>query len=270
MTQFNESDHPRISNGTFTDKPQSAPEVTPLGERPVFTIRAENGNEYVTAAGSADEALRQYLSGLDPNEEGTYPAAITQEGDEAGVVVFTNMYGDAKTLEELRHAHSSLDGWEAKIEPLVDVPELHEGTAVLDSIREGLADGTHRVSLVELARAEDGNLNLEITVEDNLLWNDLFTEAELDEHSDLVKEVYQEWFNAGLDGDEWDAQSVTLNVPIKDGEHTETLLFSKGYGAHAKFLNETDPGTFGSPYIGAEIRKRIDERIAARKEAASV
>lgn len=94
--------------------------------------------------------------------------------------------------------------------------------------------------------------------------------AELDTHRTIVEDVYREWFEAEIVVDDdhgWDEASVYLSVQVPRNEARERALADGPiWDASAKYLNETDPGTYGALFVGAEIRRRID----AAKEAQNV
>lgn len=94
--------------------------------------------------------------------------------------------------------------------------------------------------------------------------------AELDKHRNIVEDVYREWFDAEIEVDsehDWDEASVYLSVQVPRNEARERALADGPiWDASAKYLSETDPGTYGALFVGAEIRRRID----AAKEAQNV
>ena len=256
----------------FGVKQQTAPTDT-IGEASYFMVETEGQGEHVFHAADADAAMRAYLAAADLTVEGSYPLRVVREGDEnPGLTIVENMYGDVKTLEELRHTHSSLDGWETRIDPLLDFSDVADGDVLdLDGVREALTaspgDGPYMVD----AAIDSNNssvVNVSVFLKENLLWDDMFTEEELNEHHEIVDDVYSEWFGVtDLDGDEWENVDVNLQIQVPLAEASQRIIAARAWGAYAKFRNETDPGTFGSPYVGHEIRKRIDAAIAQKEEA---
>ena len=251
--------------GSFAPHERSQSEATiPL---PYFIIETEGGAEHVIEAADADAALKAYLAAADLTQEGTYPTRLVQEGDEnPGITVAEDLYGSVRTLEQLRAHHSSLDGYTFITDPLLEFTDAEERID-LDDVREALtASPGDGPSLVDAALDYDDptKVNVDVMVTENLMWNDLFTEDELNEHSDIVDAVYLEWFNAEVSGDEWDGLDVTIRVQVPVEEASERIIIDRAYNMYAKYRNETDPGTYGSEYVGNEIRRRID---AAQLEA---
>lgn len=105
-----------------------------------------------------------------------------------------------------------------------------------------------------------------VNVFDDLLWRGDFTEEELDEHYEIVEDVYRTHFGGYINvPDSWDNIDVTLRRSIPREGLTEEAAHEAAWESYAKWLNETDPGTFGSPYIGTELRRRIDVANEARQ-----
>lgn len=138
----------------------------------------------------------------------------------------------------------------------IDLPEIAEW------LTETTGDGPY---LVDAAPSvEEGKIDVCVGITDNLMWRGDFTEADLDENYTIVADVYREWFNAEINVDEgWDSFDVMLSVTADSEGATALLLLEASRPAYAKFRNETDPGTFGSPYVGTEIRRRIDAASTA-------
>lgn len=156
---------------------------------------------------------------------------------------------------------------ETIIMPRTDYPEE---PVELENVREWLTvapgDGPAQVELV-FQDDEPSTALIDIHTYENFLWQgDEFTGDELSEHLSIVEDVYREWFGAEIDVyDDWDNVRVTLSSKIDRHRATNLLILEQAHSSYAKFRAETDPGSFGSPYVGKEIRRRIDEAVAAQE-----
>lgn len=130
-------------------------------------------------------------------------------------------------------------------------------------------DDTVHVSSATVFGTDEDNSQVCLDVVDNLLWREQFTEEELDEHFDIVQATYHEWFGADIDtsADGWEHFEVRMGADVPNSELTRERADSEVGDMISGFANKTDPGTFGHPYIGDEIRHRIDQ-ANARKETA--
>lgn len=191
--------------------------------------------------------------------------------NEPGHLLVLEHDGSFLTISELDERGISLADCNGHDEKLLGLSPDGEESIYLDSVRTWLSDGGNPVEEV-LAYSASGPgymTGIDVTVYENMLWSDRFTEEELNEHADIVGDVYREWFGAELeDGDAWESVCVTFKSTIDNHRATPLLILEQAHNQYAKYLNETDPGTFGSPYVGTEIRRRIDERIADRERAA--
>jgi hypothetical protein len=113
MTNFSDADHPRVDNGTFTDKPQTSPEIPPLeGDRvaefgDVFTAVPfgpdgdtvhQDYESALAAAGGDDHRVFTVVDGGYPDGDGKV-WVFDNDGDEHIV--------QAETEDEAREmAHS--------------------------------------------------------------------------------------------------------------------------------------------------------------------
>lgn len=126
---FNETDHPRIADGTFTEKPHSAPEATveqePLTDRIAEYLEAydaaaaeyeENGEGYGRDADDAYEAWEDFQtdnSGL----------AYTLLEDAKGEIERLRAELAKRTVPDALRARIDLEFLNSDDEPLVYVPE---------------------------------------------------------------------------------------------------------------------------------------------------
>lgn len=289
VMSFEPNQHPRVAagNGTksgqFTEKQRDAatvnltPAVTAADVR--YTLHHTNGDgktAYVEfERGTSLNDVLEFALAFDPSSElqlsadvtsgpqnremplprGNDTVAVARVGDD--YIAMSDLHGRGMTLFNVD---------EIIADKKIRVPSADSGDPVeLDNVRQWLGDSPgDGPSTVELIRSDDDDetANLEISTYENFLWfEDEFTPEELDANQDIVEEVYAEWFGASLysDGD-WRSTHVTITTQLPVAHATELLALERAWGPWAKFRNETDPGTFGSPYVGAEIRKRIDER----------
>ncbi|MBN9214153.1 MAG: hypothetical protein J0J04_04935 [Microbacterium sp.] len=193
----------------------------------------------------------------------------------AGSLLVLEHDSNYMTLSDLDGRGLTLFDVTAESDPLI-TPDAHypEGPIDLDEVRKALTespgDGPSHVELIFPPDRPDVAF-IDVHVYEDFLWDDRFTAEELTEHQEIVEAVYSEWFGAELDNaTDWDSTRVTLTSEIDRHRATKLLILEKAWGQYAKFRNETDPGTFGSPYVGAEIRRRIDEAKAAAEENAAL
>ena len=193
--------------------------------------------------------------------------------------------GDAVTAEEMDKRGVSLTQLEGmKVEPFIDFGRHEDGD--LPHAEKWASDGGFYISNIYAVRDDEtGGRHIDIGINEDFLWNaesqcpdseydddsDLDPdddrpaavqryEAWLDKNEDIVKEVYLEWFNADVDAPSWDAATITLRKTVPFERFTESLIIEDIYPLLAKHANETDPGTFGSPYIMGEVRRRVEAR----------
>lgn len=239
---------------------------------------------------------RTYASGLRPKTGESLPAiAIRAEGSDISVtlpfegegrIVGWTSHGDAVTAEEMDNKGVSLTQLEgAKVEPFIDLGPYDEGE--LPRLEQWARDSDYEISTVYVTRDDvTGGRNIDIGINTNLTWDaeGQFPDEDFDDDSDLdpdddrspaeqryerwldeneetVKEVYLEWFNADIDvPDTWEAATVTLRKTVPYERFTDSLVIEDVYPTLAEFSNRTDPGTFGSPYVMTEIRRRVEQR----------
>lgn len=205
-------------------------------------------------------------------------------GDDGRIVGWHR--GEAVAAEEMDGRGISLAQCDSvSTEPFIDMGRYGEGD--LQRVEELIRGGDFDVSMVYASRDEEtGGYHVDISVNENFLWDadtqcpddeydddtDLDPddsrpastqryEAWLDQHRDVVEEVYLEWFNADIDLPEtWDYATVTLRKPIPPERFTESLVVEDVWPLLVDHANQTDPGTFGSPYVMGEVRRRVQER----------
>lgn len=182
---------------------------------------------------------------------------------EPPIVKVARRHGEAFPASELSERGLTENDVELVDEPVLMPEDMSEGFGYvdLDEVRKWLNDSSHAdVGVVQLFVSEDDDeATLEVLVYHDFLQSGEFTEEELDENHEVVAEVYREWFGGELDTAEgWRDASLNMSIPVRRDIATESILFSAAYNRHAKYLNETDRGTFGSPYVGSELRRRID------------
>lgn len=161
-------------------------------------------------------------------------------------------------ISEVRDWASS-SGYEINEESLIRVSE-GDDPIERDDIATILRDGNnYDVREVTIAKYREDTTAVVTAVNTNLLWNNEYTDEELNHYSPVVEQTYKEWFNADLyPGDSWEYTDVEMVNEVPDERLTDSTAIDAAYNSYADFLNKTDPGTFNSPYIGSDLRKRID------------
>jgi len=242
---------------------------------------------------------RTHVSGLRPAPGETLPTiTIRSEGSDVAVtlplagdrrIVGWTGYGDAVTAEEMDKAGVSLTQLsDVKAEPFIDLGPYGEGD--LPRVEQWARDSGFYLSNVYAYRDEEtGGRHINVALNENFLWNaetqcpdenyeddsDLDPDddrpaaeqrydAWLNEHEDVVKEVYLEWFNAEIDASyTWgDGATVTIRKTVPYERFTESLVIEDVHPLLSKYTNEVDPGSFGSPYVMGEVRRRVEARQA--------
>ncbi len=203
------------------------------------------------------------------NQHDEAGATLTDAPAQTTVTIYSDGYGDAKTANALAEEFgvpvedvprvAAEHGWEAKEEPLIEVGtdsiELYEVTKSYQNNGD--------VDIQEVGVADSGDdetAHVYVRATGNLMWRgDEFTEAELDRGYPVVEKAYRDWFGADIfvhDG--WGYFDVEMYREVPRAELTESIAAERAWDITAKWHNETDPGTFGSPYFGAELRRRLD------------
>lgn len=222
--------------------------------------------------------------------EGSDTEVTVPYGDQGRIVGW--YMGDAITAEEMDERGVSLTQFDSvAVEPYIDLGPYNEGD--LPSVEKWARDGGFQFGTVYAKRDDEtGGRHIDVDVHENFLWNadtqcpddeydddsDLDPDDDrpaavqryskwLDDNRDIVEQVYLEWFNADIDvPDEWDAATVTIRKTVPYERFTESLVMEDLYPALADFTNRTDPGTFGSPYVMGEVRRRVEAREAEQQQ----
>ena len=86
--------------------------------------------------------------------------------------------------------------------------------------------------------------------------------AWLNDHAPVLEAFLTERYGAELEQgpDEWEHQRMVFSVPLDPAEDTtETVAAKLENGTRAvQLYNESDAGTFGSPYLWAEAKRHLD------------
>lgn len=148
-----------------------------------------------------------------------------------------------------------------------------------------LADGDVIESVdVYRSHVDDGSGYI-VTAGKTLNVRDLFDEkdlaaeggvdAYLDRHGAQIEDFLCTRYDADLDNQDWDEVRVECSTSLPDAPLTEGAVVDAAWvGTKITALhNESDPGTFGSEYLGRLLREQIagsasvQDRLAARAEA---
>ena len=280
----------------------TAPEETVYGVYEGDTLISTGA----VGAGMTDalHRARVHVSGLRPKQGEALPTiTIRSEGSDVAValplggdgrIVGWTGYGDAVSAEEMDKKGVSLTQLsDVKVEPFIDLGSYGEGD--LAFLEQWARDGDYEISTAYAKRDDEtGGRHIDVDVYENFLWNadsqcpdedyegdsdldpdDDRSAAEqryakwLDEHEDVVKAVYLEWFNAEIDApDSWDTATVSIRTTVPSERFTESLVIEDVYPGLASYKNRSDPGSFGSPYVMAEVRRRVEEREAEAERQA--
>ncbi|MEH0110771.1 hypothetical protein V6N00_13755 [Tersicoccus sp. MR15.9] len=97
----------------------------------------------------------------------------------------------------------------------------------------------------------------------------------LNRHQGPIAEFMRDRYDVELNGDDWDAQEATASVRL-DAAPTPAEAGQKAWEQTriVALANESDPGTFGSPYLGRMLREHLQasstvaQPFVARAEAA--
>lgn len=85
--------------------------------------------------------------------------------------------------------------------------------------------------------------------------------AWLDDHAQVIETFLEERYGAELEQgpDEWEYQRMVFSVPLDRAlDTTETVAAKLESGTKAvQLYNESDAGTFGSPYLWAEVDRHL-------------
>ena len=152
------------------------------------------------------------------------------------------------------------------------IPEPGDGLLALaranreiDLTEDARGFDDERVSMMTLMKYDpaDTDSTLVLDYNENPNWDKRFTHEQLQKHDLLIADAYSDWFDADVDDFEYQEDgdsnlSLSLTSRIPDAGLSEATVGQTSWNLHARFANETDPGTFGSEYIGAEIDRRIE------------
>lgn len=121
---------------------------------------------------------------------------------------------------------------------------------------------------------DDGSVELTGNYYEDMLWSDDFTEEELSDAYPIVEEFFRERFDAEIidNGESWNSVMLEFSTAYQPEEFTPTFVAntSEERMGFVKFVNEHDPGTFGSPYAYDELRERLDTAVVARDRHTSL
>ena len=142
---------------------------------------------------------------------------------------------------------------------LLDIPGGDDG---LDLNEFELGFTEDQLSTPYARLTADGKVGVSANYYENLLWNDGFTEDELDAAYPLVEEFFKERFGAVLigDGNGWDSVNVEFYAEF-DRDEFGVAVVANEFGPRSgfdKFVRESDPGTFGAGYAYRDLRIQID------------
>jgi hypothetical protein len=302
-----ELERDRQDNGQFGAKANSTPELSlfaasATAEETTYRVFADGEPVYTGAKGAGmSDALHQARVYLNDSGNAKPVVVIRSSADDGtGFAEVAVPYGDqgrivgwyagnAFTGEEMDEKGVSLSEFEqVSVEPYIDLGPHNEGD--LPAAEQWVRDSDlGQVGTVYAKRDDEtGGRHIDVDLHENFLWNadsrfpddeadegDERTpeeryEAWLDEHRDIVEEVYLEWFNADIDvPDTWESATITIRKTVPYERFTESLVIEDIYPGLADFKNKTDPGTWNSPYVMTEVWNRAEARDAEREAEAS-
>lgn len=121
---------------------------------------------------------------------------------------------------------------------------------------------------------EDGSVELTGNYYENMLWSEDFTEDELNEAYPIVEKFFRERFDAEIidNGESWNSVMLEFSTAYQPEEFTPSFVAntSEDRMGFVKFVNEHDPGTFGSPYAYDDLRERLDSAVVASDRHSAV
>lgn len=146
-----------------------------------------------------------------------------------------------------------------------------------------LADGDV-IEAINVRRGEDATgyivsasktLNIRALFEGTDFAADGGLDTYLDRHDAQIEDFIRERYDADLDNQDWEEVTVECGTTIPDGPLTERGVADTAWnGTKITALhNESDPGTFGSEFLGRLIREQVansasvEDRLAARAVA---
>lgn len=234
---FDSELHPRDDDGKFAEKTGAAPEfalVSPSADAAVFY--RYRGDTYT------EDGIREALQ-IRPSDPPEYL-------DEA--------------IEQLRAAGES--GWslpERFTEEVFPVPDEEGYDLSLRDVEWEPSGGEMSNPYARLN--DDGEIELTGNYYENLLWAEDFTSEELDSAYPIVEKFFRDRFGAEIldNGEGWDSVMLEFSTTYKPNEFAPSFVAntSEERMRFIKFVNEHDPGTYGSPYAYDDLRKQLDEAV---------
>lgn len=234
---FNPSDHPRESDGTFAEKTGAAPEfelaTPPTDESILFRYQGDTFTE---------EGLRREL-GLRPSD----PREYLDEAIESMRAGGERDWSLPERFTEKRFELPGEDGYD------------------LSDREVGWEPGGNQPTNPYVRLNDDGTILLTGDYYENMLWDERFTSEELDDAYPIVEKFFQERYGVELvdSGTEWDAIQLQFAATYKPEEFAPSFVASTSESRmnFIDFVNEHDPGTYGSPYAYDDLRQRLDEAV---------
>lgn len=234
---FNPTDHPREPDGTFAEKTGAAP-------------------EFALSSPPTDVATLYRYQGDTFNEDGIRDALGIRR-DEPNETV-------DEAIEQMR-AGGERD-WslpERFTEPRFELPD-EEGYDLSDR-DVGWEPGGNQPTNPYVRLLDDGSVQLTGDYYENIMWNEEFTEDELNDAYPIVEKFFQDRFGAEIvdNGGEWDTLQLSFATTYKPEEFSPSFVTSTSEDRmkFIQFVNERDPGTYGSPYAYADLRQQLDEAV---------
>ena len=128
--------------------------------------------------------------------------------------------------------------------------------------------GLNSISVRRHEGDESNVATIEVERNENMLWRedddgnnvDGLSEKYLNDNSHLIDDFFREEYNAEVGGSEWDSTSITLQKEVPADTLTESRLQAYAYDMNARFVNESDPGTFGSEYYVPKMKEHIERQ----------
>lgn len=234
---FSETDHPRATDGTFTDKVGAAPEFElyspPTDEAVLYRYHGDTFTE---------EGIREEL-GIHPSE----PRETLEEVIEQLRAGGEHDWSLPERFTEKRFRVPDEEGYELDLSDVGWEPSSGE-----------MMNPYARLN-------DDGDIELTGNYYENMLWAEEFTPEELDAAYPIVEKFFRDRFGADIldNGEGWDSVMLEFSTTYKPEEFSPSLVAntSEDRMQFIKFVNEHDPGTFGSPYAYADLRQQLDEAV---------
>jgi hypothetical protein len=149
-----------------------------------------------------------------------------------------------------------------------------------------LADGDVIETLdVRRSHVDDGS-GYVVSAGKTLNFHDIITDKDLspadggrdvylERHGAQIEDFIRDRYDADLENQDWEEVTVECSTSLPDGPLTESIVANAAWdGTKITALhNESDPGTFGSEFVGRLIREQVaesasvEDRLAARAAA---